>query len=286
MTYRPLSDLPQAVRPPRTEADAIIEAAMMTAEPHPLEVGRVYGWSTKNGVERVDLTGDEYRDLPRRKTGTTVVRDIVSFRHYWKKHADDLQAEVYADADRDKVTAVLNTHTSSEPGWGDHRLVYALRRTDAWQVWSGYDGKLLGQVEFAELLEARLPDIAEPDGADLLELAQTFSATTEAVFKSGNILATGERQLVYSEQIQASGGRGGKTITIPKRIVLQICPYEDSAPVQVTARFRYRVHEGTLRLGYVLDQPAEILTAAFTSVVAQLSAELGGVDIMRGTPAQ
>lgn len=243
---------------PRTENDAIIETAILTTEPAELQPGKIYGWLGPNGhVTQIDLTGDEYLEQPRRKTGTITVRDRSSFVEYWNKHANLDAAEVYANIDADVILAVLDAHTSSAAGWGRHRLVYRLHRSRAWNTWAEHDGRLMSQTEFAELLEANLPHIAEPDGAELLELAQTFTAHTAVSFKSGALLANGARELIYSEEVEASGGRGGKKIVIPKQITLVIPVYEESLPSTVTARFRYRINNGDLRLGYVLDQAAE-----------------------------
>lgn len=273
---------------PRTENDALIETAILSAEPAPLDPGKVYGWMGPNGqVSKVDLTGDAYREHPKRKTGTTTVRDVESFGQYWDKHADGDFAEVYADDTTDTVTAVLNAHGSTVAGWGDHVLSYKLRRTSAWNTWLKHDaraGGLMEQTAFAELLEDNLNSIVEPDGAELLELAQTFTANTEVAFKSGQMLADGSRELLYSENVEASGGRGGKKIVIPKRIVLALAPYEDNDRMPVSARFRYRIKDGHLRLGYVLDGVDEILSQAFTSVVEQVETRIG-VEVMRGRPA-
>lgn len=270
---------------PRTENDALIEAAVLSVEPNLLEPGKVYGWMSPAGrVEKIDLTGDEYRDHPKRKTGTTVVRDVESFGLYWDKHADTDFAEVYADDREGLISAVLDANGSTVPGWYEHKLVYGLRRTTAWQTWIKHNRDLMGQTEFAELLEDNLPSIVEPDGAELLELAQTFTANTEVAFKSGALLADGSRELLYSENIEASGGRGGKKIVIPKRIVLALAPYEDNDLMPVSARFRYRISDGNLRLGYVLDGVDEILSQAFTHVVAQVEDRIGR-DVMRGRPA-
>lgn len=270
---------------PRTENDALIETAVLSAEPSELTPGKVYGWMTPHGrVETIDLTGDKYRDTPRRKTGTTTVRDVESFGQYWDKHANTDFAEVYADDASNLIVAVLDAHGSSVPGWGEHRLAYSLRRTTAWQTWTKHDRVLMGQTEFAELLEDNLPDIVQPDGAELLELAQTFTANTQVAFKSGNLLADGSRELIYSENIEASGGRGGKKIVIPKEITLALAPYEDNDPMPVTARFRYRINDGHLRLGYVLNGVDEILSQAFNNVVDQVETR-ANVNVMRGRPA-
>lgn len=267
----------------RTENDVVADIARQSTEPRRLELGGYYVVHTAEGYDTVDLTGNQYRDQPRRKTGTVTVRDVHSMAQYWLKHANYEASEVYADIAGDLVLAVFDAHEGDTPGWGEHRLAYNLQRTDAWKTWAAYDGKLLAQTAFAELLEARLPDIAEPDGADLLELAQTFEATTSVAFKSGSTLASGARELVYTEQVQASGGRD-KKITIPKGITLHIAPYEDSDPIAVTARFRYRINDGQLRLGYALNQPADRLREAFEDVVEKVETTLG-VSVMRGRPA-
>jgi uncharacterized protein YfdQ (DUF2303 family) len=285
VTYSIKQPAPTVPSVPRTENDALIEVALNSAEPSELTPGKVYGWMSPTGhVERIDLTGDQYRDTPRRKTGTTFVRDVESFGQYWDKHANTEFAEVYADDVHDVIIAVLDAHGSTVPGWHCHTLEYKLRRTTAWQTWTKHNRALMGQTEFAELLEDNLPNIVQPDGAELLELAQTFTANTQVAFKSGALLADGSRELIYSENIEASGGRGGKKIVIPREITLALAPYEDNDPMPVTARFRYRINDGNLRLGFVLNGVDEILSQAFDNVVEQVEIR-ASVNVMRGRPA-
>ena len=49
-------------------------------------------------MQKIDLTGDQYRDFPKRKTGTVTVRNVASFERYYAKHADE-DSEVFADLD-------------------------------------------------------------------------------------------------------------------------------------------------------------------------------------------
>lgn len=262
---------------------AVIENAVTGAEPDELAPGSIYGYRFRERVEVVDLTGDQYRETPRRKTGTVQVRDIAAFAQYYAKHSTADVSEVYANLDRNSITAVLDAHAADIPGWAGHRVVLTVRRTRNWETWAELDGKYVDQSTFAEHIEANLPDIAEPDGADLLELCQTFQATTEVSFKSGSLLASGARELQYTENVAASGGRT-RQIQIPKGLTLALAPFEDNEPVAVTARFRYRIKEGTLFLGYVLDQPQDVLRAAFDRIIAATQ-EKTGATIMRGTPA-
>jgi uncharacterized protein YfdQ (DUF2303 family) len=266
------------------DVQAIADLADRSAPPQPVGAGGLYIVPTGEGGRRlVDLTGDEYLDTPRRKTGTVRVRDTNSFGLYWDKHHTSDVSEVYADLDRDQIVAVLDAHAGDTPGWQDHSLVLGVRRTRNWQTWTALDNQLVGQVEFAEHIEANLGDIAEPAGAELLELAQTFQATTAVNFKSANRLTSGERELVYSEQIDASAGRDRK-ITIPAGLKLALRPYEDNDLTPITARFRYRLKGGSVVLGYVLDQPDDVLRDAFASLVEMVEARIGG-PVMFGTPA-
>jgi uncharacterized protein YfdQ (DUF2303 family) len=251
---------PQTGRIVRTENDAVIEVAINSTEPNELTPGKIYSLVTSTGnVETIDLSGDQYRDAPKRKTGTVT------------------------DIDRALIEAVIDAHGSVVAGWRNHRIRYELRLTRPWETWAAVSGRMLGQVEFAELLEDNLATVARPDAAELLELAQTFTAKTEVNFKSGALLASGARELMYSEDVEASGGRSRK-LTIPKEIVLGLSPFEGSSPVAVTARFRYRINDGNLRLGVVLDGMDEHLAAAFNEVVEDLAERIGH-DIMHGRPA-
>lgn len=266
------------------DIQTIVETADRAIPPQPVEAGNLYVVPTATGGrEVIDLTGDEYLNVPRRKRGTVRVRDIESLGQYWDKHHTPEVSEVYADIDRDQITAVLDAHAAGAAGWAQHRVTLGVQRTRNWKTWTEFDGKYLEQVEFAEHIRANLPDVVDPDGADLLELAQSFQATTEVNFKSSNQLRSGEFELLYSEQVNASAGRD-KKITIPAGLKLLLKPYEDNEPGPITAQFRYRLKEGRVYLGYVLNQPEEVLQNAFNALVTKIEDRLD-TNVMRGTPA-
>jgi uncharacterized protein YfdQ (DUF2303 family) len=260
----------------------IVDTALRSAPPAELTPGKVYAFHTSSGVHKVDLTGDEYASAPKRKTGTYTVRDASSFHTYYGKHSDT-DSEIYADAERLTVTAVLDAHTEDGPRWADHRLVLALRQTDAWKQWMQYDGKLLGQEQFAEFLEDHLPELLEPDSATMLEIAQSIQGVSKAEFQSGTRLSSGERKLAYVETVTAKAGQKGELV-IPETFVIGLVPFEGSEGYKLTARLRYRINGGPLQLGYKLERPAEVLRTAFADVVTAVSEHLE-VPVMHGTPA-
>lgn len=267
-----------------TEARDIIAQTLSGATPDELLPGEIYGYKFDDHVEMVDLTGDQYRDLPRRKTGKVIVRDAESFLAYFAKHSDG-ESELYANTDLFTVTAVLDAHTGTTARWGEHRLNLQLQHTPEWEAWSRLSGKLTGQAALAEHFEANLPDILEPNGATMLEIAQTFQATTKAEFVSSTRLSTGERKFTFNEEHQATAGGKGELV-IPETMVIALAPFKGGKTYKVKARFRYQLRAGELAIGYTLDRPHDVLDLAFSEVLD----EIGGSEavfqpILRGTPA-
>lgn len=261
---------------------AVIDTAVRATDPTKLEPGKVYGWLAPTGqVHKIDLTGDEYRDTPARKTGTTTVRDVPSFLAYFGKHADE-HTEVYADAEQLTITAVLDANTNDSARWGRHRIHLALRTTEAWRQWAEHDGKLMSQEVFAEHLEDHLAELVNPTAAEMLEIAQSFQATSKAEFASSTRLASGQRQFQYVETATTKAGQKGQ-LTVPETFEIGLVPFEGSVPYKLTARFRYRIHPDGLRLGYKLDRPHDTRAAAFGDVLAAV-AEAIEQPVMNGSP--
>jgi uncharacterized protein YfdQ (DUF2303 family) len=274
---------------------AVIEAARIGEH---VEVGQThlaFPLPAGGHVEMVDVeearTG--YLPNPRRKTGTYRVHDAESFAAYLMKHAVP-ETEVWADAKGQTITGVINAHEGVDmpvsdvgplAGWGDHRVVYSVDHTVAWKAWTAKDGQLMSQSDFAELIEDRALDIVRPSAADMLELAQTFQATIGVRFESSKLLSSGERQLEYRETVDAKAGRAGK-LEIPQDFDLALVPFEGAAPFKVKARFRYRITDGALRVGFRLTRPEDVLREAFESVVTALSGMDGTPDVIfRGVTA-
>ncbi|NED73339.1 DUF2303 family protein [Streptomyces sp. SID9944] len=263
-------------------AQTIVDTALRSAPPAELEPGKVYAFHTAGGIHKVDLTGDEYKDQPSRKTGTTTVRDAASFLAYWDKHHDD-SSEVYADSDRLTITAVLDANTAHSARWGGHRLHLALRETTAWKQWLRADGELMDQDAFAEFLEDHLPELLEPAAADMLEIAQSFQAAQKVDFQSATRLSSGQRQFQYVETTTAKAGQKGQ-LTVPETFVIGLVPFEGSEGYRLTARLRHRIGQTGLRLGYKLERPDEIRKTAFADVLKTVSEQIG-TAVMNGTAA-
>jgi uncharacterized protein YfdQ (DUF2303 family) len=266
-----------------TAVEAIAALAESAASAEPLELGGFYVLTSRDGaLHQIDLTGDKYRDLPKRKTGTVVVRDVASFATYWGKHAD-AQSEIYADRDARTVTAVLDANMADGPRWQGHKLQLGLKYSEAFKAWTNHDGRAMDQETFAEFLEDQRADIFDPPAADMLEIATSLQASTKAEFQSAIALSNGQRKLSYVEDTTAKAGQRGD-LTIPTEITLALAVFEGASVAdKLTARFRYRIAGGKLSLHYKLDRPADVINSAFEGVITEVAQDCNAV-VLRGTP--
>lgn len=266
-----------------SNAQAVIDAATRAAKPAELD-GRFFTVVSPDGaVKVVDLDAErdkaEYAHKPRRKTGDYRVHDAESFVAYLAKHADP-DTEVWADAVAAKITGVLDANTAAGgPRHEEHRVIYGVLLTEAWKTWAKYDGHLLDQQVFAELIEERATDVVTPSGADMLEIAQTFKATIGVNVESSKRLSDGQRQFEYRETVDAKAGKAGR-MEIPETFVLGLRPFEGADAFKVTARLRYRLTDGALRIGYKLDRPEDVLREAFLSVVQKVEAGIADLELI------
>lgn len=265
-----------------SENQAIIDVAQIAAGPKviELEAGKLYG-AQDEADELVVVDLERYLPAPNRKRGVVLVHRAASLAQYVNVHKID-GTELYADEQAATVVAVFNDHAHGSPGWGDHRAALHVRSTPEWKRWKALDGKIGDQETFAEHVEISLLDIVDPPGADMLELAQSFHATKAAIFKSDRRLATGQVQVQYEETLAASAGVQ-KNMAIPATFTLNLRPFEGSDQYDVTARLRYRLVEGHLRIGYALDRPDEIVRQAFDDVLSDIE-NLTDIVPLHGQP--
>lgn len=274
--------------PELTDTQSLIDLAQAGAEPHGLEPN-LYSVVVPAGGQQKLLDTQQFAPRPRRKTGTVKTHDANAFTTYVTKHGLT-STEIWADEENARVVAVINAHDVSDdladegdPGWGDHRALLSVRKSDAWNAWLAKDGKWMRQDEFAEHIEDRAIDIAKPTGADVLELAQSITATVGVSFESSKRLSNGERQLEYKETIDAKAGNRGR-LEIPEIIELGLIPFQGAPAYKVKARFRYRINGGNLALSYALERPEDVLRTAFADVVTLIAADLEGHQVLMGWP--
>lgn len=267
-----------------TEADAVAAIAERAAEVrgYPLqeETSLVLARTSRDeAIIVTDLEG--HLEFPRRPRGRAVLHQPADFATYVNRLSDPDATTVWADVDGSAVVAVLNDHASdATAGWRDHTVTLSLHTDTDWALWTNNDDYPVSQHDFAEHIEKCRHTIVEPDAATLLEIVSNFTAKKNVVFRSGVKLTSGDVALHYDEQTTAHAGTGN--IEVPSEFHLMLSPFAGMAPQPITARLRYRIEGGSLRIGYSLLRPDLVRSVAFEAALDEVRAALDTDQIFRG----
>lgn len=251
-------------------AEVVRDLTREAAAPKDLPLGASVLLAPRDAMVH-SFSTERFDAIPSRKRGRVTVHTGASLAQYVNLHTEGDATAIYADVQARRIEAVLNGHQAGDAfaGWGDHRVALALRSTPEWARWEKHDGKWMDQVTFAEFLDDAAPDIVDPLAADVVELARTFQAKANVEFRSAQVLESGERQLTYHETVEAQAGKQGQ-LTIPDRIEIGVAPFEGSDPYRVACRFRYRISNGDLALGFQMLQRDQVIRDAFDAVLDEI----------------
>lgn len=188
-----------------------------------------------------------------------------------------------ADIDALAITAHLDWHPSNledvlphEGGRDAHRVTLKLRPSEELTRWKSMEGKLHEQDEFARFLEENAADVLMPDAATMIELSRDFEATSGQVYKSSVRLDNGDRQLRFETETRAAND-----VVIPAEFQLLIPLYNGEEPQTLRALFRWRAHDGAVRLGFQWHRLAYVMQAQF-NLIATRTAEETGLTVFHG----
>ncbi len=146
-----------------------------------------------------------------------------------------------------------------------HRAIYACPYSEQWLAWTGLDGRLVAQRDFAEFLEEHAIDVIEPASADLLEVATLLEVHRKINFLSGIRLGDGTNQLTYTEEDNTKAA-GKKAMTVPSEVALGIPVFKGEEPYRVRALLRYRLDDGKLHFVIKVANKASVLDDAMTQL--------------------
>jgi uncharacterized protein YfdQ (DUF2303 family) len=215
---------------------------------------------------------------PLRKRGTITVFDPDSFIKIVTRNLGGLDPAVYVDTNvlAPAVIAVMNDH-----GWGDFRIEISFRRTPQWVKWTKLDGQFIQQATFTEFVEDNLEDIVSPEPAQMLEIVSHLEATRTIAFRSGFRLASGTVQLVHDQVDQV---KVGNQLEVPAEFKIGLAPFMGMPSYEIPARFRYRITEGKLHLGFRLQRIETMMEKIIAELVAAVTKGLPDVPVVQGLP--
>jgi len=227
------------------------------------------------GYGLADLT-EFVPEMPDRIRAATTHNSVSSFCEYLNRYKTP-QTTIFASVLQSPYVfvAIIDYHDPLKAQWCMHTAKLVLTETDEWKVWTGSDGKMMNQVEFALFIEDHLNDIVNPDGATMLELALNLNATQDCGFKGKLNLHNGDVGLVVDQKTDAVAlGKNGE-IPIPKEMTIKLAPFRGIEQMNIQARFRYKLDPPRLTLGYQLIRPKSFVDAVVGAAHDTIKAETG-----------
>jgi uncharacterized protein YfdQ (DUF2303 family) len=267
------------------DAAVILNAGQLIGMPKQLPGFRPYAVLPDAGGGS-SLEYIEEAQLPGHVTACPKFDDAGSLIAYFKDFNEGA-GRLFADIDACTVGAIIDYHCTYKadpvvPDWCQHRASFQAKHSEEWKTWISRNGKQMSQVEFAQFLEDNLIDISRPDGARMLEVALSIEACKSGSFKSARRLDNGDVSFGYVEQTTATAGPKG-SVEIPKDFDVQLRPFIGCEKHTVTARLRYRIDDGALRLWFELVRHEDVKRLAFDAIVAKIADETG-VKVLLGKP--
>ena len=234
---------------------------------------------TGDGYEVVDT--EKYEASPRRKRGKATFRDRDSFAAYITRHSDS-KSVIFVDPEAHTFECIFDHHEAgeldpSEAGWGEHRALLELRFTPSWTAWQSLNGWWIGQQDFAEFLELRIPDINHPDGAALLEIVRTLRIKLETNWSNTVVLQNNTVQMTWTEDMTTGN------VVVPEDFTLVMRPFDGGDNEVLTAKLRFTKPDAQGKVKFKFDL-GENLRAVLDAAVDKIAASLDetGVPVFKG----
>ena len=212
---------------------------------------------------------ERFLGRPLRIKQQVTLDDTPSYVAYVNEYRQGGASHIFFDKERENFIAVLDYHQASgndpQPAWGDHVAQYHPKRSKEFTTWMAQNRKGMSQTDLARFLEDNLPDITEPSAADMLEIAINFEAHTEASFRSGIRLASGQIQLQYNEEIRGGTTKEG-TLECPEKFYLGIPVHEGGPGYKIEVRLRWRLKEGAVTFWFEIVRPHRVIDDALDEI--------------------
>jgi uncharacterized protein YfdQ (DUF2303 family) len=230
--------------------------------------------------ERVEAVAfEKHQPAPSRMRGLYEFRDIASFGLYVEQHAVPFGNQPLVLLDAHGFTCIFNHHGTAGPGWGDYRAVFTPKWTRGWTAWTGFQRKSLSQDDFAQFLDNRIGEIAEPDGALVIEAVRNLQFKVDVTYERVVRTDNDTINLIYQEDLTHTG-----QFKLPARLELLVAPFEGADAVVLTARLTVSKPEANGKVKFSFDlgeRVEEILDQADADMAARVT-EMTGFGVLRG----
>ena len=239
---------------------------------------------------------DDYRDAPKRITGTAKMTRLPSFIDHVNRFKTKFSA-LFAieDVANPRLLACFDYHSRGDefgmPDFCEHGSRYDFPLSAEWKAWTADNKNTMDLGEFAAFLEDRIVDVLACNVEDLSEDMQRFIGVTEGkigtptklvelsrglrIEENSNVIDvrninSGEGQISFQSE---HSGTGGTALNIPTVFVICIPVFQRSEDFyRLVCRLRYRKTTAGVVFWYELWRPDRVFDAAFTEAIDNAAA--------------
>jgi len=233
-----------------------------------------------------------YQSKPIRRTGSKEFATAESFIKYVnefksKESAIYLSRQFGKNSFTALMRAIFNGNPAGEDmtaaGFEDFQALYPLPVSVELQSWLKLNGEPMGQAQFSEFLEDMMPSIALPGDEDLppidrakfaeplqlLELSRSLEVATNEQFASSQRLSSGEVDLTFTVEHQASVK--GQKITMPEWFMIRLPIFDKGKLYNFAVRLRFRKVGTDLKFFYVLYRANDVFSEAIDEAGSEVA---------------
>jgi uncharacterized protein YfdQ (DUF2303 family) len=171
---------------------------------------------------------------------------------------------MFADVTISRILGAIDYHATDKAALVSHKATLDLPPSEEWKTWTGINGQLKPQLEFARFIEENAPDIKAPDAATLLEAVRDLQARRNVNFIQAVRTSSDNESFEFTDNTEA---RTKGDLELPTKMVLSIPVYFGDPDVEVPAFLRWKLEEGKLLLGIKLHRAEHVRQAAFNLIV-------------------
>lgn len=177
---------------------------------------------------------------------------------------------LFAEISANRIVALLDYHAAKEAEHVAHRAKLELPHSEEWTLWKGISGRLMEQLEFARFIEENAADIRAPSAGELLDACRDLQVRRKVNFIKAVRTASDNENFEYSEETNATSKKGD--LELPSKFVLGLPVYFGEPETEVHAFLRWRLEDGSLKLGVQLHRLEHIRQAVFKQIVIDVAA--------------
>lgn len=253
--------------------ETLVELAQLVAPSRSIEGGRPFV------VVRNDSVVKDLEDLlpnPISKRGNVQLGERESFTRYVNEHKTT-STRLARAVNGDGFNAVIDFTEAGPDGkgsWCRHHVSFNLRHSPQWKLWNGKNTQHFTQKAFAEFLEDNYPDIVDPAGAAVLDVANTLEVLSTALFRSSQRLDNSTNQLAYETNHSTKAGQKGD-LAVPRVFTLEIPIFYGEPAIKLQARLKYSLDDGKVTFWYELVRAQQAVDASVDAMAKEIEAATG-----------